>query len=181
MKIRSITLLAMLCALLLGAADFTPAAAFDAPAATRGGAGRVAPMAGPGQNRSWVQFFDQNRRGTGQKQRRQRRRNNDLIPLRTDPGQQRLRMRDLRRQDRNRKQRQEQDAAREAVRRGDILPLGGIIRSVQNHCPGKFLGARLQRGQDGFSYRVRILRPSGRRIGLLVDAKTGTVVGGRCR
>jgi uncharacterized membrane protein YkoI len=67
------------------------------------------------------------------------------------------------------------------VRRGEILPLGGIIRSVQSHCPGKFLGAKLQRGRGRFSYRVRILRPSGRRVGLTVDAKSGAVVGGRCR
>ncbi len=163
MKIRTRTLLAMLCALWFGATASPPAAAFDA-----------------GKNRTWVQFFDQNRRGTGQNQYRPRR-NNDLVPLRTDPGQERLRMRDLRRQDRNRLQRQEQDAAREAVRRGEILPLGGIIQSVQSYCAGKFLGAKLQRGQDGFSYRVRILRPSGRRIGLMVDAKTGAVIGGRCR
>ena len=101
--------------------------------------------------------------------------------MRTNPGAQQLRLRELRRQDRKRDQRQEQDAAREAVRRGDILPLGGIIESVQSHCPGKFLGAKLQRGGDGFSYRVRILRPSGRRVGLTVDAKTGAVVSGRCR
>ena len=173
MKMRSIFLPAMLSMLWLGAAEPAPAAAAG---------GKFGPEIYLAQNEIWVQFFEQNRRRGGRKQRR-RRRKHDIIPLRTNPGAQQLRMRELRPQERrrNRDQRQEQDAAREAVRRGDILPLGGIIQSAQNHCPGKFLGAKLQRGGGGFSYRVRILRPSGRRVGLVVDAKTGDVVGGRCR
>ena len=180
MKTLSKFMLAMLCMLWFGTADPAPAAAFDAGPAAPGGSSR--PVIHPAQNDIWVQFFEQNRRRDGRNQRR-RRRKHDIIPLRTNPGAQQLRMRELRPQERrrNRNQRHEQDAAREAVRRGDILPLGGIIRSAQNHCPGKFLGAKLQRGGGGFSYRVRILRPSGRRVGLVVDAKTGDVVGGRCR
>ncbi len=180
MKMRSKFPLAMLCVLWFGTADPAPAAAFDAGPAAPGG--KFSPVIRLSQSETWVQFFQQNRRRDGQNQRR-RRRNNDFIPLRTDPGEPRLRMRELGPQERrrNRNQRREQDAAREAVRRGDILPLGGIIQSAQNHCPGKFLGAKLQRGGGGFSYRVRILRPSGRRVGLVVDAKTGDVVGGRCR
>ncbi len=140
----------MLCMLWFGTADPAPAAAFEAGPAAPGG--KFSPVIRLSQSEIWVQFFERNRRRDGRNQRR-RRRNNDFIPLRTDPGERQLRMRELRPQERrrNRKQRQEQDAAREAVRRGDILPLGGIIRSAQNHCPGKFLGARLQRGRGGFS------------------------------
>ncbi|MDA1323153.1 MAG: hypothetical protein O3C34_00265 [Proteobacteria bacterium] len=170
-------LLAALCMLWFGAADPAPVAAFGAePAAAKG---RFKPAIELAQNDIWVQFFEQNR----SRSRRNQRRKGDLVPLRTDPGEQQPLMPEFRRPDRNRdqKQREEQDAAREAVRRGDILPLGGIIESVQSQCPGKFLGAKLQRGGDGFSYRVRILRPSGRRVGLTVDAKTGAVVGDGCR
>lgn len=129
------------------------------------------------ENGTLVQFFEQNRR------RNRQNRQNDIIPLRNNPNEPQLRQRELRRQDRNRNssQRRDQDDASKAVRRGDILPLDGIIRSAQSYCPGKFLGAKLQRGGNGYSYRVRILRPSGRRIGLTVDAKTGAVVSGRCR
>ena len=180
MKMRSNILLAMLCMLWFGTADPAPAAAFDAGPAAPGG--RFSPVVDLVQGEIWVQFFEQDRRRNGRNQRR-RQRNFDVMPLRTDPGAQQLRMRELRPQERrrNRNRRREQDAAREAVRRGDILPLGSIIRSAHSHCPGKFLGAELQRGRGGYSYRVRILRPSGRRVGLLVDAKTGAVVGGRCR
>ena len=181
MKMRSKSVLAILCALWFGAVDLAPAAAFDFGLPAPGGGFRLAPQLA--QNEIWVQFFERNRRRDGRNQRRQlrQRRNDDAMPLRTDPGEQGLRLRELHRRKRNRDLRQEQDDAREAVRRGDILPLGGIIESVQNYCPGKFLGARLQRGRDGFSYRVRILRPSGRRVGLVVDAETGAVVGGGCK
>jgi len=179
MKIRSRPplakiLLAILCMLWFGTAGPAPAVAFDAGPA-------IPPAQGESRAQSeiWVQFFEQNRRRDGGNQRRQRR-TYDVMPLRSDPGERQPRLPEFRRQERNRNQRQEQDTAREAVRRGDILPLGGIIESAQSHCPGKFLGARLLRGRDGYSYQVRILRPSGRRVGLTVDAKTGAVVGGGC-
>jgi uncharacterized membrane protein YkoI len=178
MKMLSKFSLAMLFMLWFGAADTRPAAAFNANSVKSGDS--AGPIIQPTKNKNWAQFFEQNR-GRAKKNKRRQQRNEYVIPLRTNPDQRQLRKREWPRQDRNRKQRQEQDAAREAVRRGDILPLSGIIRSAQSHCPGKFLGAKLQRGGGGYSYRVRILRPSGRRVGLTVNAKTGDVVGGRCR
>lgn len=159
---------ALLCTLWFAMADFAPAAAFESnPRSWRDVPLRAVDEA---DRDVWVQFLDQYRR----------RRNSDLMPLRTDPGERQERRLEFRRQNRNRNQQREQDAAREAVRRGDILPLGGIIRAVRQQCPGRFLGAKLQRQRNGMSYRVRILRPSGQRIALLVDAKTGAVIGGRC-
>ena len=79
-----------------------------------------------------------------------------------------------------RKGRSEQDRARDAVRRGQALPLAQIIGRLQNYCPGTFLGARLVNTRQGLAYRVRILRRSGRRVTLLVDAGSGAVVRGRC-
>jgi hypothetical protein len=161
------TLLVAVGLLFWGLATVPPAAAFDRPEHRT----QIA------ENGTLVQFFEQNRR------RNRKKRRNDLIPLRNNPDEQRAPVRELRRQDRNRRnsQRRDQDDASKAVRRGDILPLDGIIRSAQRYCPGKFLGAKLQRGGKGYSYQVRILRPSGRRIGLTIDAQSGAVVGGRCR
>lgn len=85
------------------------------------------------------------------------------------------------RRDRQRRGRAEQDRARDAVRGGQARPLGEIIAGVQNICPGTFLGASLQRQGQGYLYRVRILRPSGRRITFLVDAGSGAIISGRCR
>ncbi len=61
------------------------------------------------------------------------------------------------------------------------MPLAKIIGGLQNRCPGTFLEAKLQRTRQGLAYRVRILRPSGKRVTMLVDAATGAVVSGRCR
>jgi hypothetical protein len=82
---------------------------------------------------------------------------------------------------RRQNRRSEQDRARDAVRRGQALPLADIVGGLQNRCPGVFLEATLLNTQRGLAYRVRILRPSGRRITLLVDAGSGRVVRGRCR
>lgn len=79
-----------------------------------------------------------------------------------------------------RKGRSEQDRARDAVRRGQALPLAQIIGGLQNYCPGAFLGARLVNTRQGLAYQVRILRRSGRRVTLLVDAGSGAVIRGRC-
>jgi uncharacterized membrane protein YkoI len=62
-----------------------------------------------------------------------------------------------------------------------VLALDSIIRSVRDYCPGNFLDATLQQQRGGAFYRVRILRPSGQRVVLGVDARTGAVVAGRCR
>ncbi len=82
---------------------------------------------------------------------------------------------------RGRNRRSEQDRARDAVRGGQALPLAEIVGGLQNRCPGVFLEATLLRTRQGLAYRVRILRPSGQRITLLVDAGSGAVVRGRCR
>jgi hypothetical protein len=171
-------LLGMFCMVWQGTAG--PASAFDAP--PRASDRRPNPEIQPADTLIRAQFFDRERRRDDRyRGRRGRDRGNDLMPLRNDPGEGQIRMRELRRQDRDRRQRQDQDTAREAVRRGDILPLDVIIRSAQRYCPGRFLDARLRRRVDAFSYLVRILSPSGQRIGLSVDAQSGAVTGGSCR
>lgn len=125
---------------------------------------------------SWTQLFDQNRRRDLKLQQRMRSRNNDT-PFRTNA--QRFRMRELRRQ--KRQQQEDQNRAREAVRRGDIMPLERIIRSIRSYCPGTFLNANLQHARNGIIYRVRILRPSGKRVVLMIQAKSGAVISGQCK
>ena len=183
MKTRSKFLLAklllgMFCTVWQGAAG--PASAFDAQphASDR----RLNIESQPADTLIRAQFFDrERRRDNGYRGRRGRNRGNDLMPLRNDPGEGQFQMREYRGQDRDRRLRQDQDTAREAVRRGDILPLDVIIQSAQSYCPGRFLDARLRRRGDTYFYRVRILSPSGERIGLTVDAQSGAVTGGSCR
>ena len=120
------------------------------------------------------------RRDRGDRRRIQRR-NKDWIPLRSAPSQREFRDNDAGQQFLRQRRKQDQDAARDAVRRGEVLALDSIIRSVRDYCPGTFLDASLQRQGNGIFYRVKILRPSGKRVVLGVDARTGAVVGGRCR
>lgn len=124
--------------------------------------------------RELAQDFRRDRRD----RRQIRRRNNDWIPLRSAPPR---RNNQIQRKQLRQRRKQEQDAARDAVRRGEVLALGSIIRSVRDYCPGTFLDASLQRQGNSIFYNVKILRPSGRRVVLGVDARTGAVVGGRCR
>ena len=81
----------------------------------------------------------------------------------------------------NRRRPKDHDRARDAVRRGQALPLGEIIRRVQAACPGTFLNAKLGQRGNTLAYRVQILRPSGRRVTMTVDARTGRVIGSNCR
>jgi hypothetical protein len=123
----------------------------------------------------------QRRRGRrGGKGPRFRRPPQDSFQLQSPPEEvlERRRIRRLRnQQQRNR----DQDNARDAVRSGAALPLSSIIQGVRASCPGRFLGARLIRRGDQLAYRLNILRPSGQRVTMFVDAANGNVVKGRCR
>lgn len=120
----------------------------------------------------------QNSRRDRRDRGRIKRRNNDWIPYRSAPPR---RSSPPRQQQMRQRRAPEQDDARDAYRRGEVLALDSIIRSVRDYCPGDFLDASLQRQGNGIFYRVRILRPSGKRVVLGVDARTGAVVGGSCR
>lgn len=77
--------------------------------------------------------------------------------------------------------RREHDRARDAVREGQALPLGNIIRELQRTCPGTFLNAVLEERDGKLVYRLQTLTPAGRRLFTIVDAATGAVVSGGCR
>lgn len=77
--------------------------------------------------------------------------------------------------------RREHDRARDAVRDGQALPLGNIIRELQRTCPGTFLNAVLVERDGRLVYRLQTLSTGGRRLFTIVDAATGAVVSGGCR
>jgi hypothetical protein len=158
-------LVATMAALLLAGAAAAPAAASGAPS-------RESAASGPIET---VQLFDRN----GRRDDRSRRRDRRIEKLRPPPPNRDDESNLERRQ--QRQQQQEQDRALDAVRRGEVLPLGSIIRNAQSSCPGTFLDASLQRRGKNLAYRVALLRPSGKRVILLVDAASGAVIGGQCR
>ncbi|MFV3126671.1 PepSY domain-containing protein [Niveispirillum sp. KHB5.9] len=66
------------------------------------------------------------------------------------------------------------DAAREALRRGEILPLIRILEIVGREQPGDILEIELE--DDPVSYEVKVLAPDGRVRKLVLDARTGAVL-----
>ncbi len=73
------------------------------------------------------------------------------------------------------------DRAREAVRAGDIRPLGEVLENVRRAYPGAVLDVKLlDRGPPAdWRYEVRVQTPEGHVIAVLVDAETAKVAGAR--
>lgn len=69
------------------------------------------------------------------------------------------------------------DAARQGVRKGEILPYSRIIQIVRARYPGQILDASLLELVPGQKvYRVLVLTPDGRRLAVWVDAKSGNIL-----
>lgn len=67
-------------------------------------------------------------------------------------------------------------AAREALRRGEILPLTRILAIAQRAEPGDVIEVELDRHREGWRYKVKVLMPAGRVRKLRIDARTGVVL-----
>ena len=67
-------------------------------------------------------------------------------------------------------------AAREALRRGEVLPLSRVLAIAQGAVPGDVVLVRLIRQEYGWRYRVRILTEAGRLRLVRIDAATGRII-----
>ena len=72
--------------------------------------------------------------------------------------------------------RQQQDEARDAVRRGRHVPLPRVLETLRRRTPGRQLDAGLEVRDGRTVYRVRWVAVDGRRIDYLVDAESGAIV-----
>ncbi|MDO1558127.1 hypothetical protein Q0812_01620 [Brevundimonas sp. 2R-24] len=70
-----------------------------------------------------------------------------------------------------------QERAREESRGGRRVELGEVVRRLQSSRPGRMLGAREQGGGDRVVYVIRWEYPNGRVSDIMVDARTGAVIG----
>jgi len=75
--------------------------------------------------------------------------------------------------------REQQDQVRQAVRRGQMAPLGRVIGSIRQITPGRPLDAGIEYRGDRPVYRVRWVSAQGRRVDYIVDAATGAILSGR--
>ena len=68
------------------------------------------------------------------------------------------------------------DRARQALEAGKILPLEKVIEKVNRDNPGQVMEVELEHKNDRWVYEIKLLRPRGVLVKLLVDASNGTVI-----
>jgi len=72
--------------------------------------------------------------------------------------------------------RDDQDLARQALQRGEVLPIARILELVAQHLPGDVIEVQLDERRGRLEYEIRVLTPSGRVRELVLDARTGAFV-----
>ena len=70
----------------------------------------------------------------------------------------------------------EQESARDAYQRGEIMSLEDIRRNVQRDFNGQIISTRLQSENADYIYKFRVLSPDGNMMTIDVDAKTSRVI-----
>src|SRR5690349_11565073 len=71
----------------------------------------------------------------------------------------------------------EQESARDAYQRGEIMSLEDIRRNVQRDFNGQIIGTQLKSSNNtDYIYKFRMLSPDGNMMTIDVDAKTSRVI-----
>jgi uncharacterized membrane protein YkoI len=68
------------------------------------------------------------------------------------------------------------DLARSALQRGEVLPITRILPLVAQYLPGDVVEVRLETKRGRLQYEVKVLTPSGHIRELVLDARTGEYV-----
>ena len=69
----------------------------------------------------------------------------------------------------------DQDAARQAVESGEILPLADILAAVRGKLPGEVVGVEIESEKGHWIYEFRVLDRSGRLFEVYVDPRSGAI------
>src|SRR5262245_2531000 len=72
-------------------------------------------------------------------------------------------------------ERYDDDAAREAVARGEALPLDAVLAAVEKKVVGEVVGIEFERSDGVWVYEVRVVDSAGHVIEVLADAKTAAI------
>jgi len=70
----------------------------------------------------------------------------------------------------------DQDAARAALQRGEVLPIARILELVGQHLPGDVVEVELDTRKGRLTYEIKVLTPQGRVRELVLDARTGAYI-----
>lgn len=71
--------------------------------------------------------------------------------------------------------RRDQDAARQAVERGEIKPLADILATIRSRLPGDVVGVKIERKRSRWVYELRVAGAKGRLFEVYVDAQTADI------
>ena len=77
---------------------------------------------------------------------------------------------------RSRDRDRDQDMARQALQRGEVLPIARILELVAQYLPGDVIEVQLDENRGILAYEIRVLTRSGRVRELVLDARTGAFV-----
>lgn len=72
--------------------------------------------------------------------------------------------------------RKEHEVVREALQRGEVLPLVKILAIASQQVPGDVIEVELEQEQIGLIYEIKILTSTGRVREVKIDARTGKVM-----
>ena len=78
-----------------------------------------------------------------------------------------------------RKRDRDHDRAREALERGEALPLADILARVRPELGGEVVGVSFERDDGRWIYGFKVIRPDGRLVEIDVDARTARVLNRR--
>ncbi len=70
----------------------------------------------------------------------------------------------------------DQDDARDALRRGKVMPLAAILGIVARREPGTVLDAELETEDGVLTYKIDLLSDAGRKVRLRHNARTGELL-----
>jgi uncharacterized membrane protein YkoI len=70
----------------------------------------------------------------------------------------------------------DEDRARAAVQRGEILPLEQVLAGLKGAVAGEISRVELEKEHGIWVYEFKIISPGGRMLEVFVDAKTGKLI-----
>ncbi|SET03365.1 PepSY domain-containing protein [Thorsellia anophelis] len=70
----------------------------------------------------------------------------------------------------------EQEMVRDAVRRGEILPLKQILELVNAEFDGDIIEIELDEDDDEWVYEIKVLTPQNRILEIEIDARKGRIL-----
>lgn len=76
----------------------------------------------------------------------------------------------------NQDKKNEHALVREALQRGEVLPLVKILEIANQQVPGDVIEVELENNKDALIYEIKILTGTGRVREVKIDARSGAVV-----